>query len=324
MAAELDFERPLRDLRAELEQARKLRNGKSDVEDGADLSLLEEKLEQHTAEVFANLTPWQKVQLARHAQRPRFLDYVHILFTDYVELHGDRHFGDDPALLGGLATFEGRSVVVIGQQKGRNTKENVERNFGMAHPEGYRKALRLMRLADKFGLPLMCFADTSGASPALVDEERGQAWSIAENLYAMAELRVPILVTILGEGGSGGALGIAIGDSVLMLEYAIYSVASPETCASITMRDAAYAPEAAAAMRVTAPALLELGLIDTIVREPSGGAHQNPEHAALLLRGALRHEMAALEGKGLTTDQLLDRRYERYRAMGRYAEVATA
>lgn len=321
MASDLDFERPLTELRSEIERLRTQRGGSQDMQALAKITELEQRLEERTKETFASLTPWQRVQLARHPKRPRFLDVARVLFSDFVELHGDRRFGDDPALIGGLARFGQQSVVVLGQQKGRNARENVERNFGMPRPEGYRKALRLMRLAEKFALPVMSFIDSGGASPALADEERGQAWSIAENLYEMSRLRVPILVTILGEGCSGGALGIAVGDRVVMLEYSTYSVASPESCASIVWKDASYAPDAAAAMRVTAPSLFELGLVDRIVEEPLGGAHCDPQRAAELLAAALREELASLMPLAEDVDELLDARYRRYRHMSRFIEV---
>ena len=321
MAGDLEFERPLTEIRAEIERLRKQRGGSQDMSALWTITELEQQLDEKTRETFAALTPWQRVQLARHPKRPRFLDFARVLFSDFVELHGDRRFGDDPALLGGLARFGEHSVVVLGQQKGRNARENVERNFGMPRPEGYRKALRLMKMAEKFGLPVMSFIDSGGASPALADEERGQAWSIAENLYEMSQLRVPILVTIIGEGCSGGALGIAVGDRVVMLEYSTYSVASPESCASIVWKDSAYAPDAAAAMRVTAPSLLELGLVDRIVDEPLGGAHCDAQRAAELLAVTLGEELAILTKIGEDVDDLLDSRYQRYRHMSRFIEV---
>lgn len=321
MAADLDFERPLIELVSEIEHARKQLVAKPERGLSQKIADLEQTLQRRQVEIFSNLTPWQKVQLARHIQRPRFLDYAHVLFTEFVELHGDRKFGDDHAILGGLAHFDGQSVMVIGQQKGKSTRENVERNFGMPRPEGYRKALRLMRMAEKFRLPVFTFVDTGGASPGLTDEEHGQAWAIAENLYAMAELRVPLLVTVIGEGGSGGALGIALGDRVQMMQYAVYAVASPESCASITWKDAGHAPDAAAQMRVTAPDLLDLGLIDRIVQEPPGGAHRDAAQAAMLLRQALRQEVADMGNWSHDVDGLVERRYDRYRRMSRFTEA---
>jgi acetyl-CoA carboxylase carboxyl transferase subunit alpha len=283
----------------------------------------EEDLERLRQEVAAlrrdfhdNMSAWQRVQLARHAQRPYTLDYVRLLFEDFNELHGDRLFGDDPAIVGGWAKFRGRPVMLIGQQKGRDTKQRVARNFGQVKPEGYRKALRLMQLAAKFNRPIFTFVDTPGAYPGVDAEERGQAEAIARNLREMARLPVPILVTITGEGGSGGALAIAVGDRVHMLENSIYSVISPEGCASILWRDAAKAELAAAALKITAPELLELGLIDRIVREPDGGAHFDHEAAAALLAPVLEGSLAELSS--LSTADLLAQRYEKFRHMGQF------
>jgi acetyl-CoA carboxylase carboxyl transferase subunit alpha len=268
---------------------------------------------------------WERVQLARHPQRPYTLDYVRLLCSDFVELHGDRLYGDDPALIGGLASFAGHTVMVIGHQKGRDTRENLRRRFGMARPEGYRKALRLMRHAERFGLPVLSFIDTPGADPTLEAEERGQAWAIAQNLLEMARLQVPLIAVILGEGGSGGALAIGMGDRVLMLENAIYSVVSPEGCAAILWRDAARAPEAAEAMQITAPALLAHGIIDAIVPEPPGGAHTDPPAAAAALRAALLAHLADLTARygrpgGWDVAALLADRFARYRRIGRLLE----
>jgi acetyl-CoA carboxylase carboxyl transferase subunit alpha len=268
---------------------------------------------------------WERVQLARHPERPYTLDYVGLLFSDYVELHGDRLFADDPAVVGGLAAFDGRTVMVVGHQKGRDTRENVRRRFGMARPEGYRKALRLLRHAERFGLPVISFVDTPGADPTLQAEERGQAWAIAENLFAMARLAVPLVAVIIGEGGSGGALAIAMGDRVLMLENAIYSVVSPEGCAAILWKDAARAPEAAEAMQITADAMLRHGVIDAIVPEPAGGAHTDPAGAAAALGAALRAALAELDARygrpgGWDTAALLADRFARYRGLGPFME----
>ncbi|HZU04973.1 MAG TPA: acetyl-CoA carboxylase carboxyltransferase subunit alpha [Chloroflexota bacterium] len=268
---------------------------------------------------------WERVQLARHPQRPYTLDYLRLLCSDFVELHGDRLYGDDPALIGGLASFAGHTVMVIGHQKGRDTRENLRRRFGMARPEGYRKALRLMRHAERFGLPVISFIDTPGADPTLEAEERGQAWAIAQNLLEMARLQVPLIAVILGEGGSGGALAIGMGDRVLMLENAIYSVVSPEGCAAILWRDAARAPEAAEAMQITAPALLAHGIIDAIVPEPPGGAHTDPPAAAAALRAALLAHLTDLIARygrpgGWDVAALLAARFARYRSIGRLLE----
>jgi acetyl-CoA carboxylase carboxyl transferase subunit alpha len=264
------------------------------------------------------LTPWDKVQLARHMQRPRTLDYIRGLCDDFVELHGDRRFGDDAAIVGGVATFEGRTVVLVGHQKGRDARENIRRNFGMPHPEGYRKALRLFQHAEKFGFPVICFIDTPGANPNRESEERGQANAIAENILTMAGLKTPIIACVIGEGGSGGALAIGVADRILMLEHAIYSVASPEAAASIIWRDAAKAPDAARAMRITAQDLLELGIIDEIVPEPTGGAHTDPVTMVATLGDALHRHLNQLLAFDIET--LLQQRYERYRAIGRYEE----
>lgn len=264
------------------------------------------------------LTPWEKVQLARHMQRPRTLDYIRGMCEDFVELHGDRRYGDDAAIVGGVATFEGRTVVLVGHQKGRDARENMRRNFGMPHPEGYRKAQRLFQHAEKFGFPVICFIDTPGANPNRESEERGQANAIAENILVMAGLKTPIIACVIGEGGSGGALAIGVGDRILMLEHAIYSVASPEAAASILWRDASKAPDAARAMRITAQDLLDLGIIDEIIPEPPGGAHTDVTTMVTTLADHLRRHLAEL--LTLDVETLLERRYARYRAIGRYEE----
>jgi acetyl-CoA carboxylase carboxyl transferase subunit alpha len=260
------------------------------------------------------LLAWERVQLARHPQRPYTLDYVTLIFTDFVELHGDRQFGDDPAIVGGLANLGGRTVMVIGHQKGRDTRENVLRRFGMARPEGYRKALRLMRHAERFGMPLVTLIDIPGADPSLVAEERGQAFAIAENLLAMAQLRVPFVSAIIGEGGSGGALALGVADRVLMLENAVYSVASPEAAASILWKDGSRGGEAAEAMKITAPDLLRFGIVDAVVPEPAGGAHTDHAATANALQSALLHALAELDA--LSVPELLARRSDRYRRVG--------
>jgi acetyl-CoA carboxylase carboxyl transferase subunit alpha len=270
----------------------------------------------------APLTAWDHVQIARHIQRPHTLDYVRGICEEFVELHGDRHFGDDPAMIAGLARLDGRTVAVLGHQKGSNTKENIRYNFGSPHPEGYRKALRLMRHAEKFGFPLLCFIDTPGASPNMESEARGQGWAIAENLMVMADLKTPIIATVIGEGGSGGALAIGVADRLLMLEHAIYSVVSPEGCAAIVWRDAAKAPEAAAAMKITSGDLQQLGITDEIVPEVPGGAHLDPAAAIALTGDAIRCHLGEL--LQLPTAELLRRRYEKYRAIGVFQEMQTA
>ncbi len=313
--ATLEFEEELVKLREDLEKIRDDRGFKGDRE--ARISELEFELKARTTRVFAELTPWDKVQLARHPDRPHALDFMDLILTDFVEMHGDRHFGDDPAVVGGPAKLAGRRVMVIGHQKGRDTRENVRRNFGMASPEGFRKARRLMVQAEKFGMPVVTLLDIPGASPVLEAEERGQAWAIADNLLEMAGLRVPIVVVVIGEGGSGGALALGIGDRILMLEHSVYSVASPEGAASIVWRDHKFAPEAAAALKLTAPDLIELGIVDRIVPEPPGGAHIDFDAAAELLGGALEDELAALAGRDV--EELVAARHEKFRSMGRDA-----
>jgi acetyl-CoA carboxylase carboxyl transferase subunit alpha len=315
----LDFERPILELAQKIEALKEsAQEGRLDLR--AEIVRLERKVARLQAEVLANLTPWQRAQIARHPARPYALDFIRLMLTDFVELHGDRAFADDRALVGGLARLEGRPLVVLGQQKGRDTKEKILRNFAMVGPEGYRKALRLMELAKRFRLPILTLVDTPGAYPGIGAEERGQAEAIAKNLREMAGLPVPIVVAITGEGGSGGALGIAVGDAVLMLEYAIYSVISPEGCASILWRDPGKAPEAAAAMGITAPKLHALGLIDEIVPEPVGGAHRNHQEAAATLKAVLLRTFSELAE--LSSDLLLERRYRKLRAMGVYEEGA--
>jgi acetyl-CoA carboxylase carboxyl transferase subunit alpha len=315
----LDFEAPLLELEARL-AALRAEEDPARVRD--EIARLEERLRRQRQRTFAALTPWQRTQLARHPRRPHTRDFCRLLLDDFVELHGDRVFGDDAAVVGGLARFEGRSVVVLGHQKGRDTREKLARNFGMPHPEGYRKARRLMELAERFGKPLVTFIDTPGAYPGIGAEERGQAEAIARNLAVMAGLQVPIVTVVTGEGGSGGALAIGMGNRVLMLEHAVYSVISPEGCAAILWGDAARAPEAAEAMRTTAPDLLRLGVIDAIVPEPVGGAHRDWEAAAANLRVALREALAALAG--LSGAALAADRHARFRRLGVFEETATA
>ncbi len=314
----LDFERPILELEAKIQELRQVSES-GPVDFSAEIARLQKKVARLQEEVFARLSPWQRTQIARHPHRPYTLDYIRLMLTDFVELHGDRAFADDRAIVAGLARLEGRPLVVIGHQKGRDTKEKIARNFAMANPEGYRKALRLMRLAEKFRMPVLTLVDTPGAYPGIGAEERGQAEAIARNLREMAELRTPLVVVITGEGGSGGALGIAVGDTVLMLEYAIYSVISPEGCASILWRDPAKAPEAAAAMGVTATTLERLGLIDAIVPEPTGGAHRNPQEMAARLKEVLVQTFDQLASRPL--DALLEERYRRFRRMGVFEEA---
>jgi acetyl-CoA carboxylase carboxyl transferase subunit alpha len=313
----LDFERPLVDLERQIAELKALAGQGAEFE--ADLGRLEEKARRLQREIFGALDPWQKVQLSRHPRRPYFLDYVPHLFTEFVELRGDRAFADDPAVVTGLASFHGEPVVVLGPQKGRGTKENVVRNFGMPRPEGYRKARRLMDLADRFGRPILSFIDTPGAYPGIGAEERGQAEAIAGNLLRMADLGVPMISVILGEGGSGGALAIGMGNRVLMLEYAIYSVISPEGCASILWKDASRAPEAAAALRVTARDLFDLGVVDEVVPEAPGGAHRGLVETAGNVGAAIARHVEALRGRS-PEEQRRDR-FERFRRLGVVGEA---
>jgi len=317
MPDELEFERPLLELENRIAELR----ATDDAQTARDeIGRLHERLKRLQQKVYGGLTPWQRAQLARHPKRPHTLDLFRLLLEDFVELHGDRVFGDDKAIVGGLARFEGDPVVAIGHQKGRDTRENIARNFGMPHPEGFRKALRLMELAAKFRKPIITFIDTPGAYPGLGAEERGQAEAIARNLREMAGLGTPIVCVVTGEGGSGGALAIGVANRVLMLEHAIYSVISPEGCAAILWGEAAKAPEAAALMRITAPDLLRLGVIDGIVPEPTGGAHRNWEETAENLRGPLRD--ALWELRSLTPEELIVERYEKFREIGVFEESA--
>ncbi len=309
----LDFERPLLEIEKQIEELK--RNG---GEQGADTGPLERQLAELRAEIYRNLTPMQRVQVARHPRRPYTIDYLQTIFSDFVELHGDRLFRDDPAIVGGWARLDGVSVMVIGHQKGRDTKENLKRNFGMAHPEGYRKALRLMELAQKFHAPVITLVDTPGAYPGLEAEERGQAEAIAHNLVTMAALRTPTIAAVIGEGGSGGALAVGLADRVLMLENSVYSVITPEGCAAILWRDASQRERAAEALKLTAQDLLRLQLIDEVIVEPPGGAHADPDAAAQALGEALRRHLREL--RRIKVDKLLKRREEKYLSMGALTE----
>lgn len=309
----LDFELPIAELQAKVDELRLVgQDPHLNITD--EIAKLEGKITEMTKSVFANLTPWQMAQLARHPQRPYLLDYMGHVFTDFDELHGDRAFADDHALIGGVARFEGQPVMVIGHQKGRDTKEKVKRNFGMGSPEGYRKAERLMNLAEKFHLPVFTFIDTSGAYPGVGAEERGQSEAIAKNLMVMAGLKTPIICTITGEGCSGGALGIGVGDRLIMLQYSTYSVISPEGCASILWKSAEKAPDAAAAMNMTADVLYELGVADLVIPEPLGGAHRNLPEMADRIKAVLSDELQKLQR--LSIDELLKQRYKRLRHAG--------
>jgi acetyl-CoA carboxylase carboxyl transferase subunit alpha len=313
----LDFEQPLLDLETRIAA---LQEGEDPSQAREEIAKLEERLARLRQRTYAGLTAWQRTQIARHPKRPHMRDLCRLLFEDFVELHGDRVFGDDAAIVGGLARFEGYGVVVIGHQKGRDTREKIARNFGMPHPEGYRKALRLMQLAERFGKPILTFIDTPGAFPGIGAEERGQAEAIARNLRAMAALRTPLVAVVTGEGGSGGALAIGMGNRVLMLQYAVYSVISPEGCAAILWGDAAKAPEAAELMRITAPDLLRLGVIDGIIDEPVGGAHRDWDTTAATLRGVLRDALAELRTK--SPEAVVAERHEKFRRMGVFEEGA--
>jgi len=314
----LEFEKPVAELEKKIKEMREYALSEN-VELTDEIEKLEEKARRLREEIYSKLTPWQRVQLARHPQRPYMLDYLERLVTNFVEIHGDRAFGDDPAIVCGMGKIEDKKVILVGHQKGRDTKQKLHRNFGMPHPEGYRKALRAMRLAAKFNRPIISLVDTPGAYPGIGAEERGQAEAIARNLLEMSHLPVPIVVVIIGEGASGGALGIGVGDRVLMMENTWYSVISPEGCAAILWHDSAKAEEAAAAMKLTAPDLLELGVIDAIIEEPMGGAHQDPEATAKILKSHLLHEISELES--LPADELINRRIEKYNKMGFFERV---
>ncbi|MBK8859270.1 MAG: acetyl-CoA carboxylase carboxyltransferase subunit alpha [Opitutaceae bacterium] len=316
----LEFEKPLRELSKQLETLRQ-----QSLETGVDLSgevtAIEGKIETTQREIYTALTPWQRVQIARHPKRPYALDYVGLLCENFQELHGDRQFKDDQALIGGTAFFEGQAVMIVAQQKGRDTKEKIARNFGMPQPEGYRKALRLMKMAEKFGLPLLCFIDTPGAYPGIESEARHVSEAIAVNLREMAMLRTPSIAVIVGEGGSGGALGIGVTDRVLIFENSYYSVISPEGCAAILWKDGAAAPKAAEALKLNAATLETLGVVDEVIAEPMGGAHYDPEQAAAALKTSVARHLGEL--RGIELPQLLDARYERYRKLGVFEEIGS-
>jgi acetyl-CoA carboxylase carboxyl transferase subunit alpha len=316
----LEFEKPLVELEEQIEQIRQLAKD-SEVDVSQQLLQLETLAARRREEIFTSLTPAQKIQVARHPQRPSTLDYIQVLTDEFIELHGDRRSSDDRALVGGVGRIGDQGVVLLGHQKGRDTKENVARNFGMASPGGYRKAMRLMDHADRFRLPILCFIDTPGAYAGLLAEEQGQGEAIAVNLREMFRLRVPIVATVIGEGGSGGALGIGVADRLLMFQHSVYTVASPEACASILWRDAAKAPAAAEALKITASDLLKLGIIDAVISEPSGGNHWAPRQAAESLKAAVLQHLEELQG--LSEAQLIDQRYAKFRRMGRFLEAGT-
>jgi acetyl-CoA carboxylase carboxyl transferase subunit alpha len=315
MKQALEFEKPLLKAREELEELRRRQTLKSTSKITLAVTEMEKKVEQLQRETYSNLTAWQRVQIARHLNRPYMLDYAKHAFDEFIELHGDRHIGDDNAMPAGFATLGGRSVILIGQQKGRDTKENLLRNFGSAHPEGYRKALRLIRLAEKFSLPVITLIDTPGAFPGIGAEERNIAEAIAFNLLEMMKVRTPMVSVVIGEGGSGGALGIGVTDRVLMMENAYYSVISPEGCAAILWKHRSHAPEAAEALKLSAPDLKELGIIDGIIPEPPGGAHHDHQAAAANLKAGILTALDQLEG--LPVEMLLQQRYEKFRAFGK-------
>jgi acetyl-CoA carboxylase carboxyl transferase subunit alpha len=314
----LDFEQPIAELEGKIEELRYVQS-ESAVDISDEIDQLSKKSLQLTKDIYSNLTPWQITKIARHAERPYTLDYINDIFTDFVEMHGDRHFADDLSIVGGLARFNGNACMVLGHQKGRDTKERAARNFGMSRPEGYRKALRLMKTAEKFKLPVFTFVDTPGAYPGIDAEERSQSEAIGRNIFEMAQLEVPIITTIIGEGGSGGALAISVADQVLMLQYSVYSVISPEGCASILWKTSDRAEDAAEALGITAHRLKALGLIDKIVNEPVGGAHRDPKQMSAQLKRGLND--AWRQVTDLKVKELLDKRYERLQSYGRFNDI---
>lgn len=320
MAADLHFEKPLTELRAKIEELRKFTEEKG-IDFTDEIVKLEQKAIELEQSIYGELTPWNKVQIARHAERPTTLDYIRGIFTDFIELHGDRTFGDDPALVGGIAKLDGIPITVVGHQKGRDTKENIFRRFGMPEPEGYRKALRLMKQAEKFGRPVICFIDTPGAYPGMAAEERGQSEAIARNLLEMAGLETPVICIVTGEGGSGGALALGVGDRIYMLEHAVYSVISPEGAAALLWKDATQAQRAAETMKITAQDLYAFGIADGIVEEPMGGAHKDP---AATIKSVQEQLLSAVRELLLKpTSDLLESRYQKFKAIGRYQEISS-
>jgi acetyl-CoA carboxylase carboxyl transferase subunit alpha len=317
MGHEFDFEKPIIEIEKMIEKLKKLSQDSSEDFTGQ-IAELEAKCRERKQDVYAHLTAWQTVQMARHPERPVLQDYIPLICSEFIELHGDRAYGDDRGLIGGFATIDKYRVMLIGNNKGRNVEDNLKRNFGMANPEGYRKALRLMRLAEKYDLPVVCLVDTPAAFPGKEAEERGQHEAIARNLVEMARLPVPIVAVVTGEGGSGGALGIAVGDVVCMLSHAIYSVAPPETCGAILWRDSSFAPQAAEALKITAPSLLELGVIDEIIEEPLGGAHHDAKAAAERVKETLVKHLKRL--KGVAASKLVAKRFEKFSGMGKFAK----
>ncbi|EST54744.1 acetyl-CoA carboxylase subunit alpha [Brevibacillus panacihumi W25] len=318
MAGELPFEKPLVELHDKIKELRRFTEEKG-IDFSDEVKRLEQKAKELADQIYGNLTPWQRVQLARHPERPTTLDYIQLLFTDFMEIHGDRLFGDDQAIVGGIARLDGRPVTIIGNQKGKDTKDNIRRNFGMAHPEGYRKALRIMEQANKFGRPIICFINTSGAYPGKAAEERGQSEAIARNLRQMATFGVPIICVVIGEGGSGGALAIGVGNRVFMLENSYYSVIAPESAAAILWRDSSLGMRAAETMKITAPDLLQLGVIDGIIPEPFGGAHRDVAKQAESVKNVLVEQLEQLSQ--LSPDELVQDRYEKFKQIGEYASL---
>jgi len=313
----LDFEKPIVELQRKIDELKGM-NAKGDIDLSDEVRRLEAKLAQAKKDVYGSLTAWQRVQIARHPKRPYTMDYIEMLMTDFIEIHGDRHFADDKAMICGLAKLGNQSLVVIGHQKGKDTKDNLVRNFGCAHPEGYRKAMRVMKMAEKYDLPIVAFIDTPGAYPGIGAEERGQAEAIAYNLREMADLKTIVLVFVIGEGGSGGALGIGVGDKVYVLENAYYSVISPEGCAAILWKERSKSPEAASVLKLTAKDLLEMGIIDGIIKEPLGGAHQDPASVAENIKGTIQKDLAAL--KNFSKEKLIETRYAKFRSIGVFKE----
>jgi acetyl-CoA carboxylase carboxyl transferase subunit alpha len=313
----LDFEKPLKELERKIEELKTFAQ-KGEVDLSQEIKTMEERCKTLKKEIYSNLTPIQIWQIAKHPQRPTTLDYINTVFSDFVELAGDRYFGDDQALIGGIAKLNNEDVIIVGHQKGKNTKDNIKKNFGMANPEGYRKALRLFKMAEKFSRPIITFIDTPGAYPGIGAEERGQAEAIAKNLREMSSLETPVICIITGEGGSGGALGIGVGDTILMLEYSIYSVISPEGCASILFKDSKRAPEAAENMKITSSDLFKIGVVDEVIKEPLGGAHNDPEETAANIKASLVKNLADL--KKVQKTKLVEGRYQKFRKMGFFEE----
>jgi len=313
----LDFEKPIFELETKIKELREFGSGE-DLELGSAIKNLEKKLEQMRNKVYKNLTVWQRVQIARHSDRPYTLDYINMIMTDFIEIHGDRMFADDFALIAGFAKLDGVKVVVLGHQKGRETNEKLKRNFGCAHPEGYRKAIRVMQMAEKFKLPIIVFIDTPGAYPGIGAEERGQAQAIACNLRDMARIKTPIIATVIGEGGSGGALGIGVADNVCILQHSYYSVISPEGCASILWRNSTKAPEAAVALKINGEDLIEFGIVDEIIPEPQGGAHKDPNSMGMEIKKVLSRRLKELSA--FSSEEIIEKRYERFRRIGEYTE----